>query len=91
MRDEEFVAARLDTAFISRFNERRSKRLDRAGGAEDFTQQQDMAIIAAALAYVRRQGQSSTAQPAPGQTKWKNAGRVAGLNRKPKRRAFERG
>ena len=91
VRDEEFVAARLDTAFISRFNERRYRT---ARGSERVNHEiasRDMAIIAAALAYVRRQGQSSTAQPAPGQIKWKNAGRVAGLNREPKRRAFERG
>ena len=45
--DEEFIAGKLDTGFISRFNERRQvDRLDEVAG--------DIAIIAAAIAYSER-------------------------------------
>src|SRR5882672_7801642 len=53
VRDEEFIAGRLDTGFIPRFNERRLERAHPAGGAQASSLQQDIAIIAAALAYTR--------------------------------------
>src|SRR5207244_9831898 len=63
VRDEEFIAARLDTGFISHFNQRRKERpLEPAWerphpacGAQASSLQQDMAIIAAALSYARSQ------------------------------------
>jgi acetyl-CoA carboxylase, biotin carboxylase subunit len=75
VRDEEFIAGRLDTAFIARFNERR-KRPHPAGGAQASSLHQDMAVIAAALAYARARHQTSPSE----QNKWKLAGRAAGLN-----------
>ena len=94
VRDEEFIAGHLDTGFISRFNERRQARtLERGHPARtggDARTQQDIAIIAAALAYARAQRQPSGAfQPAE-KSKWKLAARAAGLNREPRRRPFER-
>lgn len=75
VRDEEFVAARLDTGFISRFNERRVV-------VEPPQEHLDLAAIAAALHYSRQQ------QPAFVQTgahasdgRWKMAGRVDGLRK----------
>ena len=75
----EHVAAgrtlRLDTGFIARFNERR------AATKEAFSQiESDLAAIAAALSYVLRQQQNSTRLdiPAP-KSRWKMAGRQAGL------------
>ena len=63
MRDEEFIAGRLDTGFISRFFERRKAK------ASDTTSQspvaQDIAIIAAALLYASR----SEAKPATSATR----------------------
>src|SRR5438874_12501280 len=64
VRDEEFIAARLDTGFISRFNQRRKERpLERphpAGGSQASSRHQDIAIIAAALSYLRSQRRLST-------------------------------
>ena len=48
VRDEEFIAARLDTGFISRFNERQTP-------PQISTEDTDLAIIAAALHYSKQQ------------------------------------
>ncbi|HEX8722865.1 MAG TPA: acetyl-CoA carboxylase biotin carboxylase subunit [Pyrinomonadaceae bacterium] len=80
MRDEEFVAGRLDTGFISRFNERRA-----AAGRErrepdpSEAERRDVALIAAALAYAEpapQNGPQAQAAPAP-PSRWKTAGRAA--------------
>ncbi|MBV9209177.1 MAG: acetyl-CoA carboxylase biotin carboxylase subunit [Acidobacteria bacterium] len=74
VRDEEFIAGRLDTGFIPRFNERR------AAAQSDVSQEtteQDMALIAAALDYLERQ-QTSNARPLQAEeSKWRLAGRAA--------------
>ena len=80
VRDEEFIAARLDTGFISRFNQRRKERRERqhaAGGSQASSLQQDIAIIAAALSYARAQSQLSTNHAPHEGSKWKIAGRAA--------------
>jgi len=85
VRDEEFIAARLDTGFISRFTQRRKERaserpLERphpAGGSQASSLQQDMAIIAAALAYSRTKGESVLGSQLGDGSKWKMAGRAA--------------
>jgi len=93
VRDEEFIAARLDTGFISRFNQRRKERpLERphpAGGSQAASLHQDIAIIAAALSYARAPSQLSTNHVPPDGSKWKVAGRVAGLNRTALKRSSE--
>jgi acetyl-CoA carboxylase biotin carboxylase subunit len=91
VRDEEFIAGRLDTSFISRFWERAEERPHPAGGAQVPSLQQDMGIIAAALGYARAQRKTSSPQQPAAQNKWKVAGRMAGLFREsgsggPKRR-----
>jgi acetyl-CoA carboxylase biotin carboxylase subunit len=75
--DEEFIAARLDTGFISRFNERRgTKRVNDAGeSSARETRLRDIALIAAALNY--RQTIRQTAKPVPEQSNWKRAARSA--------------
>jgi acetyl-CoA carboxylase biotin carboxylase subunit len=83
VRDEEFLAGRLDTGFISRFNERRRERPDPAGEARAAGVQQDIATIAAALAYRRAQRQASPRDKPAQQSKWKVAGRMARLARVP--------
>ena len=94
VRDEEFIAGRLDTGFISRFNERRLERAkerpDPADGAQASSLQQDIAIIAAALAYGRAQRQASTNHQPVQQSKWKMAGREANVNSVVVRKAPER-
>lgn len=75
VRDEEFVAARLDTGFISRFNERRVV-------VEPPQEHLDLAAIAAALHYARQQ-QPVLLQPGVqvSDGRWKMAGRVDGLRK----------
>jgi acetyl-CoA carboxylase biotin carboxylase subunit len=85
IRDEEFIAARLDTGFIPRFNERRTA----AEGSDDRVGpellEQNLALIAAALAYSRRQSTvpSNSHQEPP--SKWKLAGRLSARNLRPRR------
>jgi acetyl-CoA carboxylase biotin carboxylase subunit len=80
MRDEEFVEGKLDTGFIERFFARRNR--ERAADSEPDTETEtiarDVAIIAAALDYERRQNASSDgtrrdAEP----SNWRTAGRAA--------------
>jgi acetyl-CoA carboxylase biotin carboxylase subunit len=80
MRDEEFVAGRLDTGFISRFNERRAAATqnDAAVTPDEETARRDIAAIAAALHYsepARNGSQSNTPHAPP--SRWKLAGREA--------------
>ena len=79
MRDEEFVAGRLDTGFISRFNERRAA--DTSNDAPtpgEETARRDIAAIAAALLYSEpaRNGSRPHA-PATPPSRWKLSGRDA--------------
>jgi acetyl-CoA carboxylase biotin carboxylase subunit len=71
--DEEFISGQLDTGFIARFNERRIAH-------EPSQTEIDLAAIAAALSYARRHQQSSKQLSTPAtDSRWKMAGRVAGL------------
>ena len=77
MRDAEFIAGRLDTGFIARFNERHAQH----AGEEPETDPtaRDLAIIAAALAHTARV-QDPTHNGANVQTpvsQWRSAGRSA--------------
>jgi acetyl/propionyl-CoA carboxylase alpha subunit len=78
VRDDEFIAARLDTGFISRFNERRVRERGHAGGTEAASLQQDIAVIAAALTYAQAQRLPSPNHQ-QSQSNWKMAGRQAAL------------
>ena len=79
MGDEEFVAGRLDTSFISRFNERRAAATPNAAALSDEeTARRDIAAIAAALHYsepARNGSQPNT--PAAPPSRWKLSGREA--------------
>ncbi|HKO59542.1 MAG TPA: hypothetical protein VJV03_00150, partial [Pyrinomonadaceae bacterium] len=74
VRDEEFIQGRLDTGFISRFNERRAQNARPVGD----TVERDIATIAAALHYARHQ--RATSQGASSikdvESRWKMSGRV---------------
>ena len=83
VRDEEFLSGRLDTGFISRFYERQGERAKPDDGAQTSTPQQDVAIIAAALAYARTQHLASPSHQTTQWSKWKLQGRMAGLSREP--------
>ena len=76
VRDEEFVGGRLDTGFIARFNERHAGEDEQSSTQTEI----DLAAIAAALSFALRkqQGASSPATQAP-KSRWKMAGRNAGL------------
>ena len=78
VRDEEFIAARLDTGFISRFNERRERGRPARNERAARTEQQDIAVIAAALAYGQAQRAPATNHE-QAQSKWKLAGRRTAL------------
>jgi acetyl-CoA carboxylase biotin carboxylase subunit len=89
VRDEEFIAGSLDTGFISRFNGRRRERPHPAGGAQPSSPSQDIAIIAAAIAYARNQRTATKYRPQQ-TSKWKMAGRVTGIGRTATTKRFER-
>jgi acetyl-CoA carboxylase, biotin carboxylase subunit len=65
VRDQEFISARLDTGFIARFNERRVE-------PEQSQADVDLAVIAAALHYVKQQPQIGVQNSV---SKWKLSGR----------------
>jgi acetyl-CoA carboxylase, biotin carboxylase subunit len=75
VRDEEFISARLDTGFIARFNERKERAPD---SPPAFSLYEDMAMIAAAIAYAETTRPPATNHHQP-QSKWKIAARAAGL------------
>jgi acetyl-CoA carboxylase biotin carboxylase subunit len=77
VRDDEFIQAKLDTGFISRFNERQ-KRVHPAGGVQASSLLKDIAVIAAALAYADGLNTHATNHHEP-QSKWKMAGREVAL------------
>lgn len=71
--DSEFVSGRLDTGFITRFNERRASQEVKTNQVES-----DLATIAAALSYALRQQQPATPASVV-RSRWKMSGRNAGL------------
>lgn len=77
VRDEEFIAGKLDTGFITRFNER----LAAQEKVVDETEQ-DLALIAAALDHAEKHKTLSASQSSNGQkeSKWKMSGRVNALS-----------
>jgi acetyl-CoA carboxylase biotin carboxylase subunit len=89
VRDDEFIAGRLDTGFIPRFNERQATAHEQpqpeeepgAGGA---LEERDVALIAAALDYGReqkkRQASSDHQSNTEEQSRWRMTGRAAQLN-----------
>jgi acetyl-CoA carboxylase biotin carboxylase subunit len=84
VRDREFIEGRLDTGFIPRFNERRSRESTPESGKASQTEQ-DIALIAAAIHYARLQKEASS-RPATStsQSRWKMSGRTAALGIKSK-------
>lgn len=74
MDDEEFIAGKLDTGFIPRFNERK-KPLELSEAARD------MAMIGAALTYSKKQKAMSTAKNNGGSkpSQWVLSGRAAAM------------
>jgi acetyl-CoA carboxylase biotin carboxylase subunit len=78
VRDSEFQSGRLDTGFISRFNERReSSRAESESEPEEVLQ--DIAVIAATIHYRTVQRDASIINHAGGGSKsrWKTSGRTA--------------
>jgi acetyl-CoA carboxylase biotin carboxylase subunit len=77
VRDEEFIAGRLDTGFITRFHARRQTPQP---DMLDNTTEQDVAIIAAALHYAQQQRALAAKGPSASdiENRWKMSGRVLG-------------
>ncbi|MEZ5345326.1 MAG: acetyl-CoA carboxylase biotin carboxylase subunit [Pyrinomonadaceae bacterium] len=73
MEDEVFIKGELDTGFITEFNGRKSEK-------QTDEKMQDIAVIAAALAFSDQQRSPSVkSADTQDQSKWKVAGRLAGL------------
>jgi acetyl-CoA carboxylase, biotin carboxylase subunit len=83
VRDEEFIAGRLDTNFIPRFFERRAATNESAASVvptEAETEARDIAVIAAALDYALRQRALTTeltSRERSEQSNWRLSGRAA--------------
>lgn len=73
VRDEEFIAGKLDTGFIGRFLERRDSAGKRIPGESE--QARDLAIIAAAIDYSRRQTYPTPTANVTDSNAWRMAGR----------------
>jgi acetyl-CoA carboxylase biotin carboxylase subunit len=75
VRDPEFIAGRLDTGFIERFNRRRAEAQTEVDGDAE----RDMAIIAAALASMKRRTETRFEQTdgRSATSAWRMAGRIA--------------
>ena len=68
--DAEFIAGKLDTGFIARFNERKQ--------AQEIDEEtQDLALIASALAFSDKQFEPSKTQQT--ESRWVSAGRKAAM------------
>jgi acetyl-CoA carboxylase biotin carboxylase subunit len=77
VRDKEFKSARLDTGFISRFNQRRAETNE---GSVGEAAEHDMAIIAAAIYYAKLQKEANfNHQPRAAESRWKMSSRAAQL------------
>ncbi|MCM3871538.1 MAG: acetyl-CoA carboxylase biotin carboxylase subunit [Pyrinomonadaceae bacterium] len=81
VRDEEFIAGRLDTGFIARFKERReeARRADSTPAQETEIIRQDVALIAGAIHYAKLQTTASLHRQPSGEARnpWKTSGRTA--------------
>ena len=76
VRDEVFIAGRLDTGFIVNFNARR----DSTHQAKTPIVDSDMALVAAALQYIKNQRRASVQVVAQSSDRWKLSGRSALVN-----------
>jgi acetyl-CoA carboxylase biotin carboxylase subunit len=82
VRDEEFKLGRLDTGFIARFNQRRET-ARAAEAVEHCEQQEDMAVIAAAIHYAALKKiatENQTGNDRERENRWKRSGRRSILN-----------
>jgi acetyl-CoA carboxylase, biotin carboxylase subunit len=79
VRDKEFIAARLDTGFIARFNQRREAAHCAVSTQAQEIERRDLALIAGAIHYAKLQREASRQrQPAgQGKNRWKMSGRTA--------------
>jgi acetyl-CoA carboxylase biotin carboxylase subunit len=75
VRDQEFIDAKLDTGFITRFNERRAAVADR----DQASTAADMAVIAAALLYKRATAVVQRLEAPASESRWRMSGRFSSL------------
>jgi acetyl-CoA carboxylase, biotin carboxylase subunit len=76
VKDDEFISGHLDTGFIARFNSRREASLP----APPPTEEVDMALIAAALEFLKQERQTSIQAISHVSSRWKMSGRNAAIN-----------
>ena len=75
--DQDFIDGRLDTGFISRFNAREAAQEPAVSSVEE----SDMAVVAAALHYLKQLKRNATRTPSSTSVnRWKMSGRDAALN-----------
>ena len=76
VKDEEFKSGKLDTAFISRFNQRQEE----SAASAPSIKERDIALAVAALEYLKQQRQRSQHSISTPPNRWKVSGRSAALN-----------
>src|SRR6266550_1698264 len=81
IRDEEFIAGRLDTGFITQFNERRYRTASGSDRISETVLSQDIAIIAASLAFKSAQSKSYGHEIQRADSKWRMTGRASLMNK----------
>jgi acetyl-CoA carboxylase biotin carboxylase subunit len=80
VRDPEFIEAKLDTGFITRFNERRAGAESVVADGEEASTEADIAMIAAALAYQRAARDGPRLEAPLSESRWRISGRLASLH-----------
>jgi acetyl-CoA carboxylase biotin carboxylase subunit len=80
VRDQEFIDAKLDTGFITRFNERRAGSLTAVTDHDQASREADIAMIAAALAYQRAARDGQRVEMPLSESRWRTSGRFASLH-----------
>ncbi|HEX8898353.1 MAG TPA: hypothetical protein VF751_06630, partial [Chthoniobacterales bacterium] len=79
IRDPEFIAAKLDTGFIGRFNERRAGDAHEMADNSDTIIERDIAAVAAALAYKRAAPKPQQEAVLAVESRWKSSGRSSSI------------
>lgn len=77
VRDQEFIAGKLDTGFISRFMKRSASTAGDTADQRAAETKQDLAIIVAGLDFIGRQSSRSASPITQESNAWRTAGRAA--------------
>jgi acetyl-CoA carboxylase biotin carboxylase subunit len=93
VRDQDFIAGKLDTGFISRFMERSASAAGDTADLRAAETKQDLAIIVAGLDFISRQSSPSASPVTQEASAWRMAGRAALLQTRQRKtgRRLKRG